>query len=824
MSDSDTFALWLRERRKAVDFTQEALAERAGLSLSAVRKLEAGKRKPSRKVAEVLANALRIPPEDRARFLHVARGAVGEEASTPNNLPAELTSLVGRDEDVARISSLLRGEVRLATLTGPPGIGKTRLALAVAREVLGSFPDGVFMVPLAPVREQVGVTRAIADVLGLRDTGREPFSLTVREYLQGKRALLVLDNYEQVVSSAAIVAGLLERCPNLKVLVTSREPLHIRGERQTPVASLQVPGTEYRVPSDASALGTVAAVALFVERAREVVPSFRLTPKNAGAAAAICTHLDGLPLAIELVAARMRLLSPATILARLQGQGHEGRTSALHLLTGGARDLPARHRTLRDAIGWSYDLLGEDERVLFARLGVFVGGCTLKSAEAVCNAMGDLAISVLEGLSSLLDKSLLKVEGEEDEDSEPRYRMLETILEYAGERLEASGEEDKVKGWLVEYYLALAQAARTQMQGDQRGWGKRLEAERHNIRAALRWAISSGRIEAAAHLSSGLFYFWYVRGYVSEGLGLLEEVVGHEARTGLPEALQAELLSGAGFLASAQYDFEQAARRLDESLVLSRRTGDRTMIGITLNAIGGMVETSRGNYAKAEHTLKEALGLFKELGESRRAGVVLYNLSLLALFMGKNEQSQTLIMEALPLLRGAGDDWNEALALTVLGFTLCRQGEYEQATGVCNEAVASFQGVEGKQNGLAAVIGCLAEIARRQGDNERARLLYKESLSVDRETTNYRIIAHDLVGLGLLAALEGQPKRATTLFGILNGWTDKLKAVLITPADMSEYESGLASAREALDRTQWALALESGRAMSVAQAINYALE
>jgi predicted ATPase len=706
------------------------------------------------------------------------------------------------------------------------------------------FEEGAFLVALALVRQPSEVVSTIASTLGLRDTGREPLALTLRDHLRNKRLLLLLDNMEQVVSAAPLVVDLLERAPGLKIVVTSREPLYVRGERQLTVPPLALPGPDLsaaasgrRPATQPENLIAIPSIALFMERAREVAPGFVLTPDNAEPVAAICRHLQGVPLAIELVAAWVRLLPPHALLQRLQGR--PAATSpvpptgvSLDMLAGGTRDLPPRHRALRDAIGWSYDLLSHAERTLFARLGLFVGGCTLGAAEAVCNAVGDLPFSVLAGLSSLLDKSLLQVRAVESAQpgaeipasDEPRYFMLETIRQYAEERMRLGGDEARIREWFTQYYLALAQEFKTRlMSADQKTWVARLDIEHDNMRSAFRMAIDAGNIEAASNLLLAIFNFWYMSGHVGEGRAWLEEACSHPARHRLPDIVQAELLTGAGFLASAQYDLAQAARRLDEALSISRRTGDREKIALALNAVG-TTETQRGRYPQAEAALREARAIFVQLDQGRREGVALYNLALIALFTGDASGAENLVLDALPLLRRGGDDWNCGLALCALGFALCRLGQFDRASRACDDAASAFATLSASNLGHAIVHACRAEIARCRGDLDSAASLFKESLHIDRETSSHRIIAQTLLGLGLISSASGHAEVAATFFGILHGWSERLQAEFVMPADRLEFERALDSARRSLHAERWSTAWERGRAMTLDQAIDFALD
>src|ERR687894_2385677 len=434
--------------------------------------------------------------------------------SRPNNLPMQPTPLVGREREVEDVRErLLAPEVRLLTLTGPGGTGKTRLALQAAADLLDEFEDGVFFVALATLTDPTLVASTVAQVLDVRESGDQPLIEGVKDYLKDKRLLLVLDNFEQVLEAAPL-AGELLSAPRLKVLATSRIPLGVYGEHEYAVPPLAVPDPK-RLPG-LEALSQYEAVRLFIERARAAKADFAVTSENAPAVAEICARLDGLPLAIELAAARVKLLPPGAMLGRL------GRR--LKLLTGGARDLPERQRTLRGAIEWSHTLLEEGEKTLFARLAVFSGGRTLEAIEAICDTEGDLPIEAFEGVSSLVDKSLLRQE--EGPNGEPRFVMLETVHEFAREKLGQSAETQEIKRVHAEYFLTLIEVAHPELKGpDQLEWLERLEAEHDNMRAALSWASERKEVEVALRLGGSLWWFWWMRGYYSEGRRWLQEAL-----------------------------------------------------------------------------------------------------------------------------------------------------------------------------------------------------------------------------------------------------------------------------------------------------------
>jgi len=549
---SSAFGDLLRQYRVAAGLTQQALAERARVGRRTISDLERGLfHRPRRDTVARLAQALDLSARDRVGFeaaglrWHGSPLSHAPRTGRPHNLPPQLTGLVGRERDVAVVAALLRrDDGRLLTLTGPPGVGKTRLSLAAAERLLDLFADGVFFVALAPVTDPDQVAPVIAGALGLREEGGRSVGESLRAHLRARHMLLVLDNFEHVATAAVLVVDLLTACPRLTVLVTSRAPLHVRGEQTFAVSPLALPDATHPPPADA--LTQYSAIELFLQRARAHAPDFELTVANAPAVAAICRHLDGLPLAIELAASRIALLPPQALLARLERR--------LSLLIAGAHDLPRRQRTLRAAIAWSYDLLAADERALFARLGIFVGGCTLEAAEAVCRAAcgaaGDRRDTELDGLASLMDKSLLRMAAAGQ--GEPRFGMLETIREYALERLAARGDEEESRRRHAGYYLALAEAAEPELTGPTQGmWLERLEHEGDNLRAALRWTRESGEIETGLRLAGALWRFWYTRGYQREGRGWLEGLLALAATgPGAPsKAARAKAFNAAGVLA-----------------------------------------------------------------------------------------------------------------------------------------------------------------------------------------------------------------------------------------------------------------------------------
>jgi len=584
------FGTLLKQYRVAAGLSQEALAERAKLSTRGVQDIERGvNRTPHLHTVELLADALQLTAGERIALEAGVNRRRGPSRSSSvvidtrlHNLPAPLTTFVGREEEIDQARALLRRPMtRLVTITGPGGVGKSRLALEVATGLLDIFADGIFVVSLAPLRDAALVPSAIAQALALKATNDRSFTAALTEYLRERELLLLLDNFEQVVEASSVVVELLAACARLKVLVTSRAVLGVQGEYSVQVQPLAVPDPRGR--AGVERLLGFDAVQLFLERAQSVQASFRLTETNARSIAAICQRTDGLPLAIELAAARLNVLTADALATRLR--------NPLALLRGGGRDRPDRHRTLREAIGWSYGLLDASEMALFRRLSVFSGGCTIEAAEAVCSVPTALGMPVLDGLASLVDKSLLQ-----QQDSmlgEAWFVLLETVREYGREFLEAKGEEEALRARHAAYYLTLVETTAPELGGAQEQvWLEWLEREHDNLRAALSWAQTQGEVEFGLRLAGALWRFWYVQGHLAEGSRWLMTLLALDGRIGHPATpmVRALALNGAGTLALQQGDHDRAAAYQEEYLALQRASGDSRGRAAALHTLAMVVE------------------------------------------------------------------------------------------------------------------------------------------------------------------------------------------------------------------------------------------
>jgi predicted ATPase/class 3 adenylate cyclase len=725
-----------------------------------------------------------------------------------NNLPLQATPLIGREREVEAVCGLLRSpETRLLTLVGPGGTGKTRVGLQVAAELVDDFEDGVFFAPIAAITDPALVAPTLARILGLSEGAQPPEEL-LEGYLRDRKTLLLLDNLEQVPESAPVVDGLLSSAANLKILATSRTPLGLYGEYEFPVPPLSLPDPD-SLPLLEN-LTEYEAIRLFVERARAVRPDFSLTEENGPAVVEICERLDGLPLAIELAAARIKLLPPQVLLDRLGNR--------LKLLTGGARNLPERQRTLRNAIEWSYGLLDEGEKLLFGRLGVFSGGATLEAIEAVCDARGDLPIDAFDGASSLLDKSLLRQE--EGAGGEPRFVMLETIHEFANVKLEESGEAEVVRRIHAEYFLALAEEAEPELRGPKQGtWLERLDPEHDNVRAALFWTIEQGEAELGLLLAGALRPFWYARGHFDEGKRWLTETLAQGERASALARVKA--LEGLSWLADVQGDLLKAEAAAEEGLRLSATAEIKSSLPASLQLILGDVAEQRGDYERAKVLFEESRKIYVEAGDRRGVAEAIGGLGNLYYDRGDYERAKELYEEGLALSRELGGAQPYSTFLISLGYELLLQGDYEQATAL-NEEAAALLREHGLRGGLEHALDNLGWAALLRGDYERADALHKDSLMLCRELGNELVASESLEGLACIAGARGETERAARLFGVAEALRESVGYRQV-PRELAIREPYLTAARASTEKTVWEEAWGEERRMKFEEAVSYAL-
>jgi predicted ATPase/DNA-binding SARP family transcriptional activator/DNA-binding CsgD family transcriptional regulator len=723
-----------------------------------------------------------------------------------HNLSKPRTNLVGREREILEVKRALSA-TQLLTLTGTGGSGKTRLALEVARDLVGSYADGVWLIELAPLSEPELVVQEVAETLGVQEQPGLLLLDSLLDALSGKEMLLLLDNCEQLIDAVArLTRFLLDTCPRTRVLTTSRERLGVIGESIWVVPFLSVPRVQ-KTPTVEELEGYESA-RLFADRASMRHPDFELTPENARAVAQICARLEGIPLAIELAAARVGLLSAEQIAHRL---GHSPK-----LLTGGGRTTDHRHRTLRATLDWSYELLGEPEQSLFRRLSVFAGGFALEAAESLGAGGGIEMDDVLELLSQLVEKSL--VLAEESWVKGARYRLLEPVRQYAWEMLGRSGEGEAVQHRHAEYFLALAEEAEPELKGPRQvEWLDRLQTEHDNLRAALSWSLERG-IDLGPRIAGALSLFWYTRGYLSEARTYLEAV----ARRGVaPATVRAKALDGLGWIAEPQGDYERARTAYEESLKLYRRSGDKSGVANALGDLGALA-LARGDYGQATSLLEESLTLHRELGSREDVIGILDSLGVLASAKGDQEQSIAFLSEAVAMSRGTGNVRRTATSLGNLGFTTLVHGEPEKATALLDESLALFREIGDSSNiAISLMISALAALTH--GDHGRVQALGGESLKLLQEAQDTQHIA-DCVGIMASAAgARGSAKRAARLWGAAEALREEIGVTLQAEVRMV-LDPYLATARSSLGEVAWRTTLVEGRAMTLEQAIEYSLD
>jgi len=858
-----TFGEWLKRRRTALGLTQQQLALQISCSTSALRKFEAEERRPSAQIVEQLAGVFGISPNERTSFLRFARGDWQSTPTVPiedtlwrvprTNLPITSTSFIGREKEVEKIIQLVNKN-RLVTLTGAGGVGKTRLAIQSSNKMQSIFKDGVGWVELAPLTKETLLPQAVAKGLDLREVPKQSLEETLTKFLYSKQLLLVLDNCEHLIAGCAqLVDRLLSTCPNLKILATSREALGLIREEAWPVPILSLPDAQRMSLIDL--LMQYEGIHLFVERASAAKSDFTLTKQNALSVAQVCQRLDGVPLAIELAAARVKMMTVGEIAKHLDDR--------FDLLTAGSRTALPRHQTLRGAIDWSYDLLSQPERMFFSRISVFAGGFTLNAAKEIATGDGVSKTQVIHLLGQLINKSLVNVRARSEEPkSETRYEMLETIREYAREKLDEFGETEQVRQRHRDFFIGFAEQAEPKLKGAQQfEWLNRLEDEHDNLRAVLQWTQELGGMVTALRLAGLLFWFWNQRGYLSEGRAWLERALA--AEPALAKSVRARSLYEVAYLARAQGDFAGPRELVEQSIVLWRTSNSEEKQGLPLalallsNLVrdGGDPGTARAlaeesvklsreqanawnlalsllsvgmalrdqeDYNLAQSTIEESISICQELGDLLGLAGGLNSLAHVAYRRGDYEVAYSLEEEVLSIRRQLGNKQQIAYCMHCLGIFTLAQGNIERARSFFDQALVLFHEV-GDKSGIVLSLQHQGRFAHLQGDDVQAQSFLEEGLTLARETGPKWISSNYLLWLADLAAERGQFERAVRLCSAAKTHLHTI-SYFWDAFESAYYERIINLARVSLGENAFAIAQAEGRAMTIEQAVAYALE
>ncbi len=725
------------------------------------------------------------------------------------NVPIPRNPIIGREAelDTAR-NLLLREDVGLVTLTGPAGTGKSRLGIQIALDSRDQFHDGVYMVNLETLRDPGLVMPTIAKTLKIPEKSDE-LSITeqIKGYLCEKQVLLLLDNFEQILPAAPQVADLLEACPHIKILVTSRASLHLRPEKELPVPPLKVPPLTER--TKLQPLAQYSAVQLFIERCQAVKPDFQVSDENASAVVEICQRLDGLPLAIELAAARIKLLSPQALLTRLERR--------FEVLRGGNKDLPERHQTMHNAIDWSYNLLNDKEKILFQRLAVFCGGWIVEASTAICNLNGKGELEILDELEVLVDNNLIRLS--DDGPGEPRLSMLESIREFAGERLAESGDCEAICQQHAQYFASLAEQAEREKYGteEQRTWRIRLEDELNNMRAAMSWALSKEQFACELRTATGLWRFWWTHGYLREGIQWLKKGLSGIGPKSCE--VRARALTRLGWMQNKVGDAPNGMDNLQEAVLMWRQIGNQSGLAQALSNLGGIMLPH--DTTQATIMLEEALAIRRKLNDKHGVHATLMNLGLAMYWQGNTQRMMELFEESLQLARGLKDNYSIGITLLNLGDAYVYQGEYQLAED-CLAQVEDIYRTLGDRAGLAEIKRCRGNIALRQGDTQKALRLFTEALLTASDTDIMSLTLVSLEGIAFVAHRAQDPAKALRLISACEAYRQKLKLIRIA-SHQEDVLACLAGIRSAMKNGDYEAAWSAGGRYSLEQAVELAI-